>query len=257
MGTPGFTPPEVDRLTTFRLDAPEASDVLHDLHGITVERGSGNGNLIAVDHDLRAPYCRIKFTGSGGAVALGRNAAVTGSLTLHNESVIMISGYSRVRPLRLKVTLRDRGERVFWCRGASTQGTASSVKGDNATWLVGDDCMFSWGTYLRPFDMHTIVDLDVGEVVNPPRDIIVGPHVWVGQNALVLSGAKIGAGTVVGANSVVTGGQLEPFSIYAGNPARHIRSGISWDRESKQTEESVGRARTIAARYGYSESADS
>lgn len=255
MRRPGYTLPNAERLIAYRLDEPAAHERVAAVHGITVVPGRGQQNLLAVDRDLRAPSCRVSFTGTGSTVVLGENAAVEGVLTLQDEAVIVVAGFERTRPLRLRVTLRDCGERVFWGRGSSTGGTASSVKGDGASWLVGDDCMFSWGTYLRPFDMHTIVDLAAGTVINPPRDIVIGPHVWVGQNALILSGVEIGAGTIVGANSVVPGNRLAPMSIYAGQPARVIRSGTTWDRESKQTPASVERARQIAAHYGYWSSA--
>ena len=53
-------------------------------------------------------------------------------------------------------------------------------------------------------------------------DTVVGNDVWIGQNSLILPGAKIGDGVIIGANSVV-GGEIEPYSIVAGNPARLVR----------------------------------
>lgn len=53
-------------------------------------------------------------------------------------------------------------------------------------------------------------------------DTVVGNDVWIGQNAVILPGVRIGDGAIVGANSVV-GRDIEPYSIVAGNPARLIR----------------------------------
>ena len=53
-------------------------------------------------------------------------------------------------------------------------------------------------------------------------DTVVGNDVWIGQNSLILPGSKIGDGVIIGANSVV-GGEILPYSIVAGNPARLIR----------------------------------
>ena len=53
-------------------------------------------------------------------------------------------------------------------------------------------------------------------------DTVVGNDVWIGQNSLILPGAKIGNGVIIGANSVV-GGEIPPYSIVAGNPARLVR----------------------------------
>lgn len=57
-------------------------------------------------------------------------------------------------------------------------------------------------------------------------DIVVDDDVWIGQNALVLSGVHIGQGAVIAAGSVVTK-DVEPYTIVAGNPARVIKKRFS------------------------------
>jgi hypothetical protein len=57
-------------------------------------------------------------------------------------------------------------------------------------------------------------------------DINVGNDVWIGYEALVLSGVRIGDGAVVGARSVVTK-DVPPYAIVAGNPAKLIRYRFS------------------------------
>ena len=49
--------------------------------------------------------------------------------------------------------------------------------------------------------------------------IVIEDDVWLGANVVVLDGAVIGKGCVVAAGSVVRG-RLEPYSIYAGVPAK-------------------------------------
>lgn len=53
-------------------------------------------------------------------------------------------------------------------------------------------------------------------------DTVVGNDVWIGQNATILPGVRIGDGAIIGANSTV-GSDVEPYTIVAGNPARVIR----------------------------------
>ncbi|GHY28920.1 group 1 glycosyl transferase [Vibrio cholerae] len=48
--------------------------------------------------------------------------------------------------------------------------------------------------------------------------VVIGSDVWIGRNAIILSGVKIGHGAVIGAGSVVTK-DVAPFSVVAGNPA--------------------------------------
>jgi virginiamycin A acetyltransferase len=53
-------------------------------------------------------------------------------------------------------------------------------------------------------------------------DTVIGPDVWVGHEALLLPGVRIGAGSVVGARAVVSS-TIPPYAIVAGNPARVVR----------------------------------
>ncbi len=53
-------------------------------------------------------------------------------------------------------------------------------------------------------------------------DTVLGPDVWIGHEALVLPGARIGAGAIVGARSAVSG-EVRPYALVAGNPAREVR----------------------------------
>jgi len=61
--------------------------------------------------------------------------------------------------------------------------------------------------------------------VFPPvvAGVEIGEHCWIGANAIVLPGARIGPRTAVGAGSVVDG-TLESDSVYVGVPARKLRS---------------------------------
>lgn len=51
--------------------------------------------------------------------------------------------------------------------------------------------------------------------------IIIEDDVWLGANVVVLDGAVIGRGCIVAAGAVVRG-ELEPYSIYAGAPAKRV-----------------------------------
>ena len=53
-------------------------------------------------------------------------------------------------------------------------------------------------------------------------DTVVGNDVWLGYEALVLPGVRIGDGAVVAAGSVVTS-EVPPYAVVGGNPARVIR----------------------------------
>ena len=50
----------------------------------------------------------------------------------------------------------------------------------------------------------------------------IGHDVWIGTNAIVLSGVTIGTGAVIGAGAIVTK-DIPPYAIAVGNPARVVR----------------------------------
>ena len=53
-------------------------------------------------------------------------------------------------------------------------------------------------------------------------DTVIGNDVWIGQNAVILPGVRVGDGAIIGANSVV-GSDVAPYTIVIGNPARVLR----------------------------------
>ena len=53
-------------------------------------------------------------------------------------------------------------------------------------------------------------------------DVRIGNDVWIGMGALILSGVTIGDGAVIAARAVVSG-DVPPYAIVAGNPARVVR----------------------------------
>lgn len=56
--------------------------------------------------------------------------------------------------------------------------------------------------------------------------IVIEDDVWIGANAIILKGVRVGKGTIVGAGAVVIN-NVPPYSVVGGNPAKVIRSRIS------------------------------
>lgn len=52
--------------------------------------------------------------------------------------------------------------------------------------------------------------------------ITIEDDVWIGANSIILKGVILKQGTIIAAGSVVTK-STEPFSLYAGNPAKFIK----------------------------------
>jgi len=87
---------------------------------------------------------------------------------------------------------------------------------------IGQGTLISWDCVIMDRDYHAI---DSEEEKTAP--IIIGEHVLIGNNCIVLKGVTVGEGSVIAAGSVVTH-DVPPNSLVAGNPAKLIRSNIKW-----------------------------
>ena len=61
-------------------------------------------------------------------------------------------------------------------------------------------------------------------------EVIIEDNVWIGGNAVILPGVRIGANSVIGAGSVVTR-DIPADCVAAGNPCRVIREITDRDLE--------------------------
>ena len=57
-------------------------------------------------------------------------------------------------------------------------------------------------------------------------DTVIGNDVWIGHNATIMAGVKIGDGAIIATNSTVVK-DVEPYAIVGGNPARVIKKRFS------------------------------
>lgn len=55
---------------------------------------------------------------------------------------------------------------------------------------------------------------------------IIGNDVWIGSEAMIMSGIKIGDGAIIASRAVVTK-DVEPYAVVGSNPAKHIRFRFS------------------------------
>ncbi|MQA53677.1 type B chloramphenicol O-acetyltransferase [Pseudomonas piscis] len=53
-------------------------------------------------------------------------------------------------------------------------------------------------------------------------DTVIGNDVWIGSEAVIMPGIKVGDGAVIGTRALVTR-DVEPYAIIGGNPAKTIR----------------------------------
>jgi hypothetical protein len=59
------------------------------------------------------------------------------------------------------------------------------------------------------------------------KKVTIEDDVWIGTNAVIMSGITIGRGSIIGSNSVVTQHVL-PFSIMGGTPAKLLKKRLDF-----------------------------
>lgn len=183
-------------------------------------------NLYVVDDTAEAVSGRIKFTGKASSVFISRGC-VSSSIYFEIGSNVVVRIGSNCRLGNLMI--HASGENSI------SIGTASAFNGNARLLLheagsieIGADCLIAAHTDFLISDMHSILDAVSGKRLNPAANIKLANHVWVGEGAVVLKGVHIDSDSVVGARAVVTR-SVARNTVVAGNPARVVKSGVTWD----------------------------
>lgn len=89
--------------------------------------------------------------------------------------------------------------------------------------VLGNDILLAQHVVLSALN-HGYADVEksIREQKESTEPIVVGDEVWIGANAVVTSGVKLGKHAIVAAGSVVTR-DVPPYTIVAGSPARAIK----------------------------------
>ena len=100
--------------------------------------------------------------------------------------------------------------------------------------VIEDDVLLGGGTIVLDSDHHA---LDYKSRSLSPNDgiesaeVVIGRGAFIGVRSIILKGSRIGEGAVIGAGSVVSG-TIPPYEIWAGSPARSIKTSDQHDKAS-------------------------
>lgn len=90
---------------------------------------------------------------------------------------------------------------------------------------IGDNTLIGGNVKILDNDFHPIEvearNRDDKDMIRS-REVIIGKDCFIGCNAIILKGSKIGDGCVIGAGSVVSG-EFTKNIILAGNPAKIVK----------------------------------
>lgn len=224
----GYTLPDCSNLDLVEVE--EDSRSLLEDRGIQITGKLGVGNKITVPPPGGRTKLKVSFHDSNNnTIIVSPNANCQGVLNFLGSGHLLVC--NDTESLNLSAMFRsDRGALFIGskCTGASVNFW---IEGPEVGIQVGDDCMFSWGIYIRTSDGHGIIDVKEGKKINTHANVLIGTHVWVGQDALINKGVKVGSGSIIGARSVVTK-SIPRCCSAAGVPAKVIRHGTTWTRHA-------------------------
>jgi acetyltransferase-like isoleucine patch superfamily enzyme len=150
-----------------------------------------------------------------------------GSITIGNNVMInsrFLSNLVGMTNPTIFHCIRDGSIRI-----GDNSGCSSTVFSSRNSIVVGKHVNIGGNVRIYDHDFHA---LDYRARREPQQDmthcksspVVIGDDVFIGANAIILKGVRIGDRTVIGAGSVVTLREIPPDSLVAGNPARVIRN---------------------------------
>lgn len=216
---------------------------------LRLRAGTGN-RVLCTDPKVDFTDVTVAFTDGAFDSTVVIGPGTTGPLKIivsGRSSVIYVGNECKLRDLEIRSVQNE--DLVVVGNQVTTTSTNRWISGRGARALrprliVGDDCMFSYGVTIRNSDGHPVYDALSDTPINEPdADVVLEPHVWIGQDAMILKGARLGACAVVASGSMVTG-SVPRACVVGGVPARVLRTApVYWARNSTEA------ARLEARRY--------
>ena len=93
---------------------------------------------------------------------------------------------------------------------------------------LGQDVMIARNVVIYDSDFHEIYY--EGIKGNRSKDVIIGEHVWIGTNSMILKGVNLKKGCVVAANTIVTENVESENLIGIKSEIKCINNQIQWKR---------------------------
>ncbi|MDG1904434.1 MAG: CatB-related O-acetyltransferase [Arenicella sp.] len=138
-------------------------------------------------------------------------------------------GKSRIRVGRFTYGHEDAVVRE-WGEGATLDIGQFCSLASGITFFLGGNHRHDWIT-TYPFGHRETEIFTASSGEGHPStngNVLIGNDVWIGANATIMSGVSVGDGACIAAHSLVTK-NVEPYSIYGGNPAKLIRLRFEQD----------------------------
>lgn len=178
---------------------------------------------------------KIRFEGINNIVKLHKPF----NFNEKNKSMINVIGNKNcieikkasMMPVNIYIYMKEDCQTLFIDENCSFGEVTIHMQEYKSSVKIGKNCMFSAGIFCLATDGHAI--FKEGKIINKAKGVVIGDNVWVGRGCYITKNAKIPNGCVVGLGSVVANtANIPENSIIAGNPAKVVKSDISWKRNA-------------------------
>jgi len=173
---------------------------------------------------------RIVIKGKNNRIFLGENAVLkSGAVFIEGDENVFFCDSNMCANAFLKhKNLLFVGSKNYFNPYGSYK--TALLCGERRNIIIGDSCLFSFHVWLRTNDPHLLYDANTNKRTNHSKDIIIGDHVWVGQDVGFVKGAVVGSGSIIAAKSLVAGRCISN-AVYGGVPVKLVKSGVFWSGE--------------------------
>lgn len=176
--------------------------IVNNLHAVV----KNNNNKIYIGDNTILSDCFIDIKGDNNIIRIGKNCRI-------GKTEFWINGNNCTIELNDEIYIRS---------------SHIACGNNNNSIEIGNNCLIAYNVEIRNNDSHKIYDLHSKELINSPKDICIEDKVWIGGNSTIMKGVVVSRGSVIGGGSIVTK-NVEAHSIYAGVPAKKIKSNIYWE----------------------------
>lgn len=181
-------------------------------------------NTIRTSH-ASIKKCSLRFNGQGNTIQLDECDLYNTSIFIRGTGHTLIVGKGvQLENIRIKIIGTSNCVRI----GAGTTMGGGNIicGGKEIPIFVGEKCVVADGVDIWSTDTHSITQR--GELINAPRPIHIGNHVWIGKDVAILKGVSVGDNAVIGMRSTVTC-DIAPGSVNVGSPVRQVKEDIDWN----------------------------
>jgi acetyltransferase-like isoleucine patch superfamily enzyme/acyl carrier protein len=187
-----------------------------------LRRGAGRASLAAYRSLRRARNKLLSLLWSGSFAAFGPQSVIESPVRLSGESRIAIGSNVYIGSDSWLQAFGD-GDAVVLRLGDRVSVAGHCVFSAVHSIWIGDAVSFARGVYVSDH-AHAYRDVSraiLDQGIEGVEAVEIGDGAWIGENAVILPGTRIGRGAVIAANSVVSG-NVPAHAVAAGIPARVI-----------------------------------